>query len=101
MIDAIITEMGSLFQKGVFTESTSFSFTLDDTTITVVIDAEHCTVEKGTAIGKVDCTCKTSAEMFRKIWYDGYKPGIMDFFGGAIKTDAPFLLPQFLKSFGK
>ena len=101
MIDEIIAEMASLFSKGVFTKSTSFCFTLDDATITVIIDADHYAVEKGRAIGTVDCSCKTSAEMFRKIWYDGYKPGIMEFLNGEIKCDAPLLLPQFLKAFGK
>lgn len=101
MIDAIISEMGSLFRKGVFTDMTSFRFTLDGAAITVTIDAQSYAVERGAATGKADCSCKTSAEMFGRIWYDGYKPGIMDFLGGAIKSDAPLLLPQFLKAFGK
>ena len=101
MIDEIIAEMPTLFRKGVFTERNTFSFTLDDVTITVTIDAESYEVSRGTVAGKTDCSCKTSAEMFRKIWYDGYKPGIMDFLGGEIKTDAPLMLPHFLLAFGK
>lgn len=101
MIDAIISEMGSLFRKGVFTDMTSFRFTLDDAAITVTIDAQSYAVERGAATAKADCSCKTGAEMFGRIWYDGYKPGIMDFLGGAIKSDAPLLLPRFLKAFGK
>jgi hypothetical protein len=101
MIDEMIAEMGALFRQGVFSETTTFSFTLDDTTIAVTIDAESCRVERGTATGTADCTCKTSAAMFRQIWYDGYKPGIMDFLGGEIKTDAPLMLPTFLRAFGK
>jgi hypothetical protein len=101
MIEDIIADMGTTFRKGVFTEKTSFRFTVDDTVMSVVVEAESFTVERGELPGKVDCSCKTSAEMFRKIWFDGYKPGMMDFFGGAIKADAPFLLPQFLRAFGK
>lgn len=101
MIEEMIAEMGTLFRKGVFSETTTFSFTLDGTTVTVTIDAESYRVERGTATGAADCTCKTSASMFRQIWYDGYKPGIMDFLGGEIKTDAPLMLPKFLQAFGK
>jgi len=101
MLEAIIAEMGSLFRKGVFTEVTSFSFTLDGMAITVTIDAQSYAVEKDAAVERVDCSCRTSADMFSKIWYDGYRPGIMDFLGGAIRCDAPLMLPQFLMAFGK
>jgi hypothetical protein len=101
MNDEIIAEMGPLFRKGVFSKKTSFFFLVDDIAVTVTIDAESYSVELGPATGKADCSCKTSGEMFRKIWYDGYRPGIMDFLGGEIKTDAPFMLPQFLAAFGK
>ena len=101
MIDAMVTEMKSLFRKGVFAERTSFYFTLDDSEITVILDAESYSAEQGKTVQEPDCSCKTATEMFRRIWYDGYRPGIMDFLGGAIKSDAPLMLPQFLKSFGK
>lgn len=101
MINEMIAEMGPLFRRGVFTKKTTFHFTLDDTTITVIIDAESYNVERDTTAGDADCSCKTSAEMFRKIWYDGFQPGIMDFLDGTIKTNAPLMLPQFLKAFGK
>lgn len=100
MIEAIIAEMGSLFRKGVFTERTTFYFSVDGSSIAVVIDAERYAVERGKP-EQADCSCKTGAEMFRKIWYDGYRPGIMDFLSAAIKCDAPLMLPQFLKAFGK
>lgn len=101
MIDAIIAEMGTLFRKGIFAQKTTYRFLVDDVSITVTVDAESFSAEKGSSAGGVDCSCKTSAEMFRKIWYDGYRPGIMDFMGGAVKSDAPLMLPQFLKAFGK
>jgi hypothetical protein len=101
MVDDIISEMGSQFRKGVFDKKTTFRFLIGDATITVTIDAESYAVEKGAGTGEVDCSCKTSEDMFRKVWYDGYKPGIMDFLGGAIKSDAPLMLPLFLRAFGK
>ena len=101
MINAMVAEMESLFRKGVFAERTSFYFSLDDAGITVILDAESYSAEHGKTVEEPDCSCKTGTEMFRRIWYDGYRPGIMDFLGGAIRSDAPLLLPQFLKSFGK
>jgi hypothetical protein len=101
MVDRMISEMGPLFRKGVVSQKTSYRFTFGDTTITVIVEPDSYSVEKGDSADRVDCSCKTSLEMFRKIWYDGYKPGIMDFMGGAIKADAPLLLPQFLRAFGK
>ena len=101
MIDTIIAEMGSVFRKGVFDRKTVFRFILSENTVTVTVDADCCRFEKGAATGKADCSCQTSEEMFRKIYYDGYRPGIMDFLGGAIRCDAPLLLPQFLRAFEK
>ena len=101
MIETIMAEMESLFRKGVFTESTSFYFSVDETPITVVIDSESYTVARGKTVEHADCSCKTGTQMFGQIWNDGYRPGIMDFLSGAIKCDAPLMLPQFLKAFGK
>jgi len=101
MIEAILAEMETLFTKGVFAERTSFYFSVDDTPITVVIDAQSFSVELGKTLERADCSCKTDSQMFGRIWNDGYRPGIMDFLGGAIKCDAPLMLPQFLRAFGK
>ena len=101
MIDQIIAEMGTSYRKGVFSTPTCFLFFVGDATITVTIGPESYAVEKGAAVDKADCTCKTGAEMFRKIWFDGYRPGIMDFLSKEIRCDAPLLLPQFLKAFGR
>lgn len=101
LIEAIIEEMGPLFCKGGFTTKSSFRFTLGETSITVVIDGDCYSAERDAALTEVDCSCATSAAIFGKIWYDGYRPGIMDFLGGDIRCDNPLLLPRFLKAFGK
>ena len=101
MIEAIIAEMGTLFRKGVFEEKTIFYFSVGETPITVTLDAESYSVARGKTSEAVDCSCKTGVQMFGQIWNDGYRPGIMDFLGGAIKCDAPLMLPQFLRAFGK
>lgn len=101
MIDDIVAEMGPLFRRGIFSKKTTFGFLVDGETITIALDADSFTVMQGAGTGGVDCSCQTSSEMFRKIWFKGYKPGIMDFMGGAIKSNAPLLLPLFLRAFGK
>lgn len=89
------------YKKGVFTVPTTFYFSIDDIKKTVTLDAESCLVEDGQTVEAADCVCKTSREMFDKILNKGYRPGIMDFMSGAIKSNAPQLLPQLLVAFGR
>lgn len=100
MIESMISEMESAFRKGVFSKKTTFRFRLEDTTIAITVDGEGYQVENGD-VAVADCDCATSAEIFRKIWYEGYRPGIMDFLSGAIVCDNPLMLPQFLRAFGR
>jgi hypothetical protein len=101
MLEDIFKALPESFKKGVFEERTTFYFSIDDFKKTLTLDAENCLVEDGKTIEDVDCVCKTSATMFNKIWNDGYRPGVMDFMGGAIKSNAPQLLQQLLAAFGK
>ncbi|WP_328746383.1 hypothetical protein [Geomonas anaerohicana] len=101
MIETMISEMEAAFCKGVFDKDTVFRFNLEQETITIAVGPDGYRVVRGATPEAVDCECSTSAEMFRKIWYDGYRPGLMDFLGGAIRCDNPFLLPGFLKAFGR
>lgn len=101
MHEEIFSAMQEQYQKGVFTLPTTFYFSIDDIKKTVTLGAEGCTVEDGKTVEEADCVCKTSGEMFSRIWNDGYRPGIMDFMGGAIKSNAPQLLQQLLTAFGK
>lgn len=101
MIDGIMKDMESGFKRGVFQEETSFYFSMEEIKLTVKLGRESYQVERGKTVEQADCICKTGPEMFRKIWCDGYQPGMKDFFGGAIKSNAPQMLQQFLKAFGK
>lgn len=89
------------FKKGVFNVPTTFYFSIDDIDKTLTLDAESCLIEDGKTVEDADCVCKTSAAMFGRIWNEGYRPGIMDFMSGAIKSNAPQLLPQLLVAFSK
>lgn len=93
--------MQGCYKKGIFTIPTTFYFSVDEIKKTVTLDAECCRIEDGKTVEEADCICKTSESMFSKIWNDGYRPGIMDFMSGSIKSNAPQLLQQLLVAFGK
>ncbi|MSN27261.1 MAG: hypothetical protein GJV46_15525 [Geobacter sp.] len=101
MPESIFKSLQDSYHKGVFGVPTIFYFSVDDIKKTVTLDEEGCSVQNGKTVDDADCICKTSAAMFNKIWNEGYRPGIMDFMGGAIKSNAPQLLQQFLSAFGK
>lgn len=101
MQEDIFSSLKDSYQSGIFTVPTTFYFSVDDTKRTVTLDTDGYSIEDGKTVENADCICKTSAEMFGKIWNDGYRPGIMDFMSGKIKSNAPQLLQQFLEAFGK
>jgi len=101
MQEDIFRALQGRYKKGVFNVPTTFYFSIDDIKKTLTLDAESCLIEDGKTVEDADCVCNTSAEMFSRIWNDGYRPGIMDLMTGAIKSNAPQLLPQLLTAFGK
>lgn len=101
MQEDIFETLQEKFNKGVFKVPTTFCFSIDDINKTLTLDAESCLIEDGKTVEDADCVCKTSAAMFGRIWNDGYRPGIMDFMSGAIKSNAPQLLPQLLVAFSR
>lgn len=101
MIDGIFNAMASRYNKGEFTEKTVFYFTIDDIKKTLILTPESCIIEEGKTVETADCFCKTNKELFLKIANDGYQPGLREFMSGQIKSNAPFLLQQFLGAFSK
>jgi hypothetical protein len=101
MPEDIFATMQESYRKGIFTVPTTFYFSVDDIKKTLTLDGEGCTIRDGKTFEEADCVCKTNFKMFNRIWNDGYRPGIMDFMSGTIKSNAPQLLQQFLTAFGK
>jgi hypothetical protein len=101
MIDEIFTEMATRYKKGEFKEKTVFYFAIDETKKTLTLLPESCTIENGKTVENADCFCKTNRELFLKIVQNGYQPGMRDFMSGQIKSNAPFLLQQFMCAFPK
>lgn len=101
MVDSIVAKLPDSYITGSFAQATSFYFSLGDYKKTVEFTGDSCTVTDGKATENADCVCKTSPEFFLKIWQENYRPGVMDFMAGTIKSNNPGALQDFLRSFGK
>lgn len=101
MLEEIFRTLQTRYKKGVFNQTTVFYFSVGDIQKTLTLDSEGCHIQDGKPAAAADCSCTTSVDIFDKIWNKGYRPGIMDFMTGKIKSDAPLLLQQFMLAFGK
>ena len=101
MQEEIFRKLQNSYKKGVFNQATVFYFSVGDMQKTLTLDSEGCTIHDGKTVDVADCVCKTSSSMFNRIWNEGYRPGVMDFMTGNIKSNAPMLLQQFLSAFGR
>ncbi|HUX37438.1 MAG TPA: hypothetical protein VMV44_06000 [Rectinemataceae bacterium] len=101
MADDLFATLSAMYKPGIFSTTTTFYFSIDDTKKTVTLGPEGCAVTEGKTVENADCVCKTGADFLAKIWDQGYRPGPMDFMSGKIKSNAPQLLQQFLRAFGK
>ncbi|MCA1981185.1 MAG: hypothetical protein LDL10_06565, partial [Calditerrivibrio sp.] len=45
-----------------------------------------------------DCIVKMTSELLKKVWYEGYVPGMKEIFSGALKTNNPELLSRLFSS---
>jgi len=101
MVEDIFVTLPELYRSGAFNSPVTFYFSVGEIRRTLILDRERCRIENGKTVEEADCVCKTSEDMFNRIWNNNYRPGVMDFMGGAIKSNAPQLLQQFLHAFGK
>ena len=101
MLEQIFARLPELFIPDSVKAPMTFYFSLDDLKKTVLLTQDSCTVKEGRTVTEADCVCKTSKDFFLKIWDDGYRPGMKDFFSGTIKSNNPNALRSFLISFGK
>ena len=90
------------FQKGAVKTPRTFYFSLgDDEKWTVALDKDKCTVAEGKPEKDADCFFKASKEMFLDVWNGKHTPGPKDFLTGAIKSNNPMLLREFVSAFKK
>ena len=89
----------SMFIKGAVKTPRTFYFSLDDVEKwTVSIDAETCTVKEGKT-DDADCFFKSKAQVFLDVWSGKKTPSATDFITGAIKSNNPMMLKEFMGAF--
>jgi hypothetical protein len=101
MLEQIFARLPELYKTDLVKVPLSFYFSLDDVKMTVLLSPTSCLVTAGRTVTEADCVCKTSKDFFLRIWNEGYRPGLKDFFSGTIKSNNPDALRSFLISFGK
>ncbi len=100
MIEEIFTGLEAGYSTGIINQETSYYFSVDDLKKTIVLTPDACRVEDGKTIENVDCVCKTTTDFFLRVWNDGYRPGMSDFLSGAIKSNNPVALKDFIDACG-
>jgi putative sterol carrier protein len=97
-IETIFRSLPSRFQPGKVTTPRSFYFSLDEEKWTVSLGKDACTVEPGNT-RDADCFFKASSRLFLEVWNGRYQISPKDFVSGAIKSNNPMLLKEFVAAF--
>ena len=101
-IATIFQGLPKRFQKGTVKKPRTFYFSLDDDEKwTVALTPDKCEVTPGKPAQDADCFFKASKQMFLDVWGGNYVPGMKDFMTGAIKSNNPMLLKEFVEAFKK
>ena len=100
-VSEVFERLPKLFQKGNLKVDRTFYFSLgEDEKWTVFLTRDKCTVTPGKT-DDADCFFKASTEMFLDVWNGRHTPSIADFMTGAIKSNNPILLKEFIAAFRK
>jgi putative sterol carrier protein len=100
-VGKIFERLPKLFEKGNVQQDRTFYFSLgDEEKWTVTLTKDKCTVKQGKT-EDADCFFKASEKMFLDVWSGNYTPGVKDFMTGAIKSNNPLLLKEFVSAFRK
>jgi putative sterol carrier protein len=90
------------FQKDRVKNERTFYFSLgEEEKWTVALGPEKCSVTKGKPEKDADCFFKASEELFLDVWSGKHKLGMKDFMSGAVKSNNPMLLKDFVEAFQK
>lgn len=98
----ILDSLKPRFKPGAVAQNTTYYLSLGDATDekwTVLLSPTSCSV----SVGKpehADCVLKTSAELFGRLVAGTWKPGLMDFMSGKIKTSDVEKLQLLQRAFG-
>ena len=101
-ITKVFQALPKQFQKGAVKTPRTFYFSLgEDEKWTVSLSKDRCEVVAGKPAQDADCFFKASKEMFLDVWNGKHTPGPKDFLTGAIKSNNPMLLREFVGAFKK
>lgn len=90
-----------MFVKGSIKTPRTFYFSLDDVEKwTVSVDKDSCTVKPGKT-DEADCFFKSTSKIFLDVWNGKKVPSATDFITGAIKSNNPMMLKEFVAAFQK
>ncbi len=101
-VGTIFKGLCKLFQKGSVKTARTFYFSLGEgEKWTVALTPEKCEIKPGKPAADADCFFKASEQMFLDVWNGKYTPSAKDFLTGAIKSNNPLLLKEFIGAFRK
>ena len=101
-VATIFEKLPAMYQKDKVTAPRTYYFSLDDDEKwTVSLAPERCEVARGKPDADADCFFKASKQMFLDVWNGKYVPSAKDFLTGAIKSNNPLLLKDFVAAFKK
>jgi putative sterol carrier protein len=101
-IAKVMKGLPKMFVKGNVKAPRTFYFSLGDTEKwTVALGKDACEVTAGKSEGDADCFFKASEQMFLDVWNGRHTPSARDFLTGAIQSNNPLLLKEFVAAFRK
>ena len=99
-ISKVMKALPKMFNKANVKKPRTFYFSLGEEKWTVAL-ADECVITAGKPDEDVDCFFKASETMFLDVWNGRYTPSAKDFLTGAIKSNNPLLLKEFVAAFKK
>jgi long-chain acyl-CoA synthetase len=101
-IAKVMKGLPKMWVKGKVKTPRTFYFSLGEKEKwTVSLSKDKCDVAAGKPDEDVDCFFKASEEMFLEVWSGHHTPSAKDFLTGAIKSNNPLLLKEFVAAFRK
>ena len=91
-IAAIFKSLSGRFKPGRLTNTTTFSFSIDDENWTLSVSPDQCIVEPSEPKDDADCSLRISKTLFLAILRGEYTPSMMDLISGKIKSNNLMLL---------
>jgi putative sterol carrier protein len=101
-IAKVMKGLPKMWVKGKVQTPRTFYFSLGEKEKwTVSLGTDKCDVTAGRPESDADCFFKASEAMFLDVWNGRHTPSAKDFLSGAIKSNNPLLLKEFVAAFRK